>query len=172
MATTLDISWLLRASIVFSISALDAYFHDKVKFRAGHSDLNDMPPAMADFEIPLRELISWEDAKRKGNVFRNWFSNYFATRPLQRKEDIASALKIVGINELWATIEPDTPKRNVFLDQFSSYVTRRNQIAHEGDRLAHRNSAKKLRPINEKYVQDCIKFSRDLVQKIEKAFPK
>jgi len=33
LGTKLEISWLLRAVVVFSVSALDAYFHDKVKYR-------------------------------------------------------------------------------------------------------------------------------------------
>ncbi|MGH7989138.1 MAG: hypothetical protein ACREDS_02945, partial [Limisphaerales bacterium] len=43
LGTKLDISWLLRAVVIFSVSALDAYFHDKVKYRAGKFDLQDMP---------------------------------------------------------------------------------------------------------------------------------
>jgi hypothetical protein len=109
--TNLQISWLLRAAVVFSVSALDAYFHDKVKYRAGHFDLADMPSAMAKFRVPLEDLTKWENARRKGNVLRNWLVQHYSVRPLQKTQDIADALKMVDINDLWATVEPNSPQR-------------------------------------------------------------
>ena len=169
--TKLQISWLLRAVVVFSVSALDAYFHDKVKYRAGKFDLQDMPPALAKFEIPLGDLTKWEEADRKGNVIRNWLTEHFSTIPLQRKDDITNALKIVGIDSVWATIEPDSPKRDALIEQMKTFIHRRNQIAHEGDRETSRKSGKKLRIINRAFAQSAVYFSKDLVQRIENAFP-
>src|SRR5712692_8345351 len=64
--------WLLRAAVVFAVSALDTYFHDKVKYRVGKFSLSDLPVQLGGFEIPIRELTTWEEAQRKGNVLRNW----------------------------------------------------------------------------------------------------
>jgi hypothetical protein len=89
LRTTLEISWLLRAVVVFSVSAMDAYFHDKIKYRAGKFDLQDMPPTLAKFKISLEELSKWDEADRKGNVIRNWLTEYYSTKPLQRQDDIA-----------------------------------------------------------------------------------
>ena len=172
LRTQLEISWLLRASVVFSISAMDAYFHDKIKYRAGHSSLTDLPPAMARFQIPLSELPTWEQATRKGNVLRNWLVDHFSTRPLQKTDDIADALKIAGIQDLWATIEPNTPDRDLMFTKLRGFVTRRNQIAHEGDRESSRRSGKRLRPIDRNYAQECIDFIKDLVGRVETAFPR
>ncbi len=172
LGSNLKISWLLRAAVVFSISALDAYFHDKIKYRAGKFSASEMPPAMAAFKIPLRGLTKWEDAQRKGNVLRNWLTEHFSTRPLQRQVDIADALKLVGITDLWATIEPNSPKRNALLSDMASQIRRRNQIAHEGDRDPSRRGGKKVRPIDPKYAQGCIDLVKELVTRIEAAFPK
>jgi hypothetical protein len=171
LGTKLEITWLLRAVVVFSVSALDAYFHDKVKYRAGKFDLQDMPPSLAKFEIPLADLGKWEKAQRKGNVIRNWLAEHFATIPLQRKEAISDALKLVGIDSLWATIEPNSPDREKLLDTMRDYIKRRNQIAHEGDRESSRKSGKKLRSIDRQYAEDCMKFVKGLVAKVEHAFP-
>lgn len=171
LGTKLEISWLLRAVVVFSVSALDAYFHDKIKYRAGKFDLQDMPPALAKFQVSLSELTKWEEAKRKGNVIRNWLTEYYSTKPLQRKDDIADALKKVGIGEVWATIEPDSPKRDALLDDMANFIQRRNQIGHEGDRESSRRSGKKLRKIDRKYARRSVDFAKDLVQRIENAFP-
>ena len=171
LGTKLEITWLLRAVIVFSVSALDAYFHDKVKYRGGRFDLQDMPPSLAKFEIPLVDLTKWDEAKRKGNVIRNWLVEHFSTIPLQRQEAISNALKMVGIDSLWATIEPKSPDREKMLDQMQGFIKRRNQVAHEGDRESSRKSGKKLRPINRQYAEDCMKFVIAFVAKIEHAFP-
>jgi hypothetical protein len=171
LKTSLKISWLLRASVVFAVSSLDAYFHDKVRYRAGRFGLTDMPPAMASFTVPLKELSKWEDATRKGNVLRGWLTSYYSTRPLQRRDDIANALKVVGISDLWATIEPDSPKRDALFDEMAMFVKRRNQIAHEGDRESSRRSGKRLRDMDTTYAQSCIDFTKMLVDRIERAFP-
>jgi hypothetical protein len=171
LGTSLEITWLLRAAIVFAISALDAYFHDKVKYRAGKFGLNDLPPQLAKFEIPIVALTGWDTAKRKGNVIRNWLTEHFSTRPLQRREDIANALRLVGIDSLWNTIEPDNQKRQELLDEMTLYVKRRNQIAHEGDRESSRKSGKKLRRIQRQAADECAVFVRNLVQLVENAFP-
>lgn len=171
LGTRLDISWLLRATIVFSVSACDAYFHDKIKYRAGKFDLQDMPPKLAKFQILLGDLTKWDKAVRKGNVIRNWLVDHFSTLPLQRKDAISDALKLVGIESVWATIEPNTPAMEEMLEKMSSFIKRRNQVAHEGDRESSRKSGKKLRAIDREYALECMNFVRELIQKIEHAFP-
>jgi hypothetical protein len=171
LGTKLEISWLLRAVVIFSVSALDAYFHDKVKYRAGKFDLQDMPPMLAKFEIPLGDLVKWEGVARKGNMIRNWLVEHFATIPLQRKDTISDALKTVGMDAVWATIEPNSPDREKLLETMQAYIKRRNQVAHEGDSESSRKSGKKLRQIDRQYAEDCMKFVKDLVGKIEHAFP-
>lgn len=69
--STLDSSWLLRGSVVFSISSMDAYFHDKLKYRAGKFNLDNMPEKMRGHTIRIEDLETWEYAERKGNVLRN-----------------------------------------------------------------------------------------------------
>ena len=170
LGTKLEITWLLRAVVVFSVSALDAYFHDKVKYRAGKFDLQDLPPSLAKFEIPLGDLTKWDESKRKGNVIRNWLVDHYSTIPLQRQEAINTAFKLVGIESLWATIEPNSPARDKLLSEMRGYIKRRNQVAHEGDRESSRKSGKKLRSIDRQYAEDCMKFAKNLVTKIEHAF--
>ena len=171
LGTKLEITWLLRGVVVFSVAALDAYFHDKVKYRAGRYDLQDMPPRLAKFEIPLSDLAKWDGAQRKGNVIRNWLVDHFSTIPLQRKDAISDALKFVGIDSVWATIEPNTPERDRMLNVMSDYIKRRNQIAHEGDRESSRKSGKRLRPISRVYAEECMTFVVDMVGRVEHAFP-
>ncbi|MEK6278728.1 MAG: hypothetical protein AABN95_00075 [Acidobacteriota bacterium] len=91
---------------MFTVSALDSYFHDKVKYGVGKFSVNALPPALAKFEIPISGLPAWDQAKRKGNVLRNWVTDYLSVRTLQSPVAVAEALKLAGINDFWATIEP------------------------------------------------------------------
>jgi len=96
---------------------------------------------------------------------------HFSTIPLQRQEAISAAFKLVGIDSVWATIEPNSPDRERMLEQIQGYTNRRNQVAHEGDRESSRKSGKKLRAIDRQYAKDCMEFAKNLVAKIEHAFP-
>jgi hypothetical protein len=166
-----DIDWVLRAAAVFSVSALDTYFHDKVKYRVGKFNLENLPPALAKFDIPVQELTSWDAATRKGNVLRNWVVEHLSTRPLQSPTAIADALKLAGIDALWDRIEPDKKRKDELLATLNTLVQRRNQISHEGDRMTSRRSGKALRPIHRTQVEEWIAFVEDLVRRIEAAFP-
>lgn len=168
----LDISWLLRATVVFSISAFDAYFHDKIKYRAGHFKVSTLPSALGRFAVPLSELPKWDAAKRKGNAIRNWITDYYSVIPLQRPDEIVKALKLVGIDNFWPSLEPHNAKRTALLEKLALLTKRRNQIAHEGDREGARNSGKKLRPITRDEAQDCVDFIRSLIGRVETAFPR
>jgi hypothetical protein len=171
LQTQLQIHWILRAGVVFVVSALDTYFHDKIKYRVGKYSLANLPPALAKFEIPISDLTKWESAERKGNVLRNWITESLSVKPLQRREAIADAMKLAGINDVWSTIEPDKEQRQKLFDEFDALVRRRNQIAHEGDRQHSRRSGKRLHPIDRKLLDDAITFATNLVAKVEVAFP-
>lgn len=170
--STLNTRWILRAAIVFVVSALDTYFHDKVKYRVGHYRFGTLPPQLARFEIPLGELETWQRAHRKGNVLRNWVTAYLATRPLQSPEAIADALKLVGITDFWATIAGNPTRVSALKNFVNVMVRRRNQIAHEGDRQQSRRSGKKLHPIGRQTIVKYIDFVEKLVTRIEAKFPK
>jgi len=171
LKTPLQIDWVLRAAIVFSVSALDSYFHDKVKYRVGKLSLENLPPALAKFQISIEDLTNWDTAQRKGNVLRNWVTEYLSTRPLQSPTAIADAMKLAGYIALWDTIEPNNANKKQLLLTLGQLVKRRNQIAHEGDREQSRKSGKQLRKIKKSEVDDAIQFVKDVVTKIEHAFP-
>lgn len=167
----LDIEWILRACIVFAVSALDTYFHDKVKYRVGRFSLDNLPPALAKFQIPIAELTSWEKSARKGNTLRNWVVEYLSVRPLQSHDSIVDALKLANIQTFWDTIEPNKANKSQMLKDFNALIKRRNQISHEGDREQSRRSGKALRAIKRDEVVSHIKFVEELVAKAEAAFP-
>ena len=171
LGSSLDLDWLLRSGIVLAVSAMDAYYHDKVRYRVSRFARTALPNRLADLKIPLNELAKWDKAKRKGNVIRQWVVEHLEVRPLQRPNAIADALKLVCIQEFWNTIESNNPDRDALLARLNELVRRRNQIAHEGDRLQSRSSGKALRQISRDYVVDAIGFVKRLVSKTENSFP-
>ncbi len=172
LKVTMKLDWLLRASIVFVVSALDTYFHDKVKYKAGKFSLDSLPTQLGNFQIPIKNLANWEKSNRKGNVLRNWLTDHYAVRPLQSPTAISDALKLVGYEGCWDKIAPKKEDKKAIQDVFNALVKRRNQIAHEGDREQHRNSGKKLRKIDRAEADSAVAFAKDLVAKFEAAFPK
>lgn len=163
--------WILRASVVFTVSAIDTYFHDKIRYKVGKFSLENLPPALGSLQIKVKNLIEWDNNERKGNVLRNWVTEYLSTKPLQSQHIIAESLKYAGIEALWDRIEPDPQNKDALLKELNELIKRRNQISHEGDRMTSRSSGKQLREIERDKVDNWIKFSEKLIQKIEDAFP-
>ena len=171
LGSALHLDWLLRSAIVLAVSAMDAYFHDKVRYRAGKFPLNALPRQFAKLEVSLTELERWDKSRRKGNVLRRWALAHLAQKPLQTRDAIAGAMRLIGIEAFWNTLEPDTRKRQALLDTMEKIVRRRHQIAHEGDRLQSRRSGKRLRAITREETTEAIDFIKQLVQRVEDAFP-
>ena len=164
-----DITWLLRASVVFSVSAMDAYFHDKVRYRVGRFSADDLPPALGKVQIKLADLSTWESHVRKGNAIRNWVVGQMAFKSLQSKDQIADAMRLCGAEGFWDSVFPDSHERKETLSKLKTYADRRNDVVHEGDRLSARNSGKALRPIDLGYARDCREFVVGLVEAVEAA---
>ena len=162
-----DITWLLRASVVFSVSALDAYFHDKVRYRVGRFGVGDLPPALGKVQIGLSDLRTWEAHERKGNAIRNWVVGQMSYKSLQSKDRIADAMRLCGVEAFWVKVLPDSVKRNQALSKLKAFADRRNDVVHEGDRLSARNSGKQLRAIDSSYARDCREFVAELVDAVE-----
>jgi len=170
LRSSFDLDWLLRSAIVLAVSAMDAYFHDKVRYRAARFASAPMPRQLASLKVPLGEVRKWDEVSRKGNVIRRWVVEHLKTRPLQSPNAIAEALKLVGIQGLWNTVEGDPSARDALLACLNQLVKRRNQIAHLGDRLQSRSSGKALRPITRDYAVRGIEFVKELVQRTEDCF--
>lgn len=171
--TDLNTRWILRAAVVFVVSALDTYYHDKVKYRVRRCyRAGSLPTQLASFKVPLGELEKWEKAYRRGNVVRNWVMTHLARQSLQSPDSIADALKLVGINDYWGTIAGSSTQTLALKTQWNGLIRRRNQITHEGDRQQSRCSGKKLRPIDPSTVEKYIRFAEKLVEMTERAFPR
>ncbi|HEY6169863.1 MAG TPA: HEPN domain-containing protein [Verrucomicrobiae bacterium] len=167
LGVSLDYDWLLRGAVVFLVSALDAYFHDRIKYGVSRLSGDSMPEALRKHRITIGDLADWQASRRKGNVIRNWIADHLSTIPLQSPDRIAEYMKYVGIDGFWNQVEPDHGKKKKLLKKLGLIFRRRNQIAHEGDRLAGRKSGKKLRHIDEIEVKEWSAWIDKLIHDID-----
>jgi hypothetical protein len=165
----LDLSDILRAALVLSVSALDFYVHEVVRLGMLeiHQGLRPEPPAFSRFQISLgsaREGLSvalnldyWlEDEIRQRHSYKSF----------QQPENIADAIRLISDKKLWEEVSKvvGRPAQDI-RQQLSIIVDRRNKIAHEADidptlGLGNRWG------INEILVNDAVDFIEWVVESI------
>ena len=181
-----ELSEILRAAIVSSVSALDRYCHDELLARVinkmGCSD-KKWPAELKKVSLPLsfvkRAVKNAKLRKGKGGrvrtrpmhiVKQGLQEKFHKDLTLQRPEDIATAWSMVGIKSLWSRCGKNMNERaDEVKDHLNRIIKRRNEIAHEGDIRRVRNSGKIIvNPIDIDGVQSDIKWLRNLVNSMEK----
>ena len=168
----LDLSDILRAALVLSVSALDFYVHEIVRLGMLeiHQGLRSEPLAFSRFQISLgsaREGLSvalnldyWlEDEIRQRHSYKSF----------QQPENIADAIRLISDKKLWEEVAKTVgrPAQDI-KQQLSIIVDRRNKIAHEADidptlGLGNRWG------INEVLVNDAVNFIEQVVESIHSA---
>jgi hypothetical protein len=167
--SALDLSDILRAALVLSVSALDFYVHEVVRLGMLeiHQGLRLEPPAFSRFQISLgsaREGLSvalnldyWlEDEIRQRHSYKSF----------QQPDNIADAIRLISDKKLWEEVGKVMGRSAQDVkQQLSIIVDRRNKIAHEADidptlGLGNRWG------ISETLVNDAVDFIEQVVESI------
>jgi len=157
--SAIDISDILRASLVLGVSALDHFVHEFVRLGMldVHRGIRQATDAHLAFRIPLSHARvalanvnehDWLDqAVREAHGWQSF----------QHPDKIADALRLVSGISLWEAIgaELGTTSKGVKA-QLAAIVDRRNKIAHEAD-LDATNPGTRW-PINAGLVRDALHF--------------
>jgi len=163
-------SELLRAALVTSVSAMDAYFHDKIAQNIARTIKRTEP----DFPVELVSLLS-EVGKNKEDVVRALLKVTTRDRPLahvstqvnrllsertyQDPGKIEQGLKTIGINGFWQSV---APKLNTTPDQLKRdvvrYIKRRHAIVHVGDLGTSKKTRHRVRKISPSFSLECVDF--------------
>jgi hypothetical protein len=156
-AGALDLTDILRASIVFAVSAIDTFIHDITRIGMVEIFQNVRPTtdAFGRFPISMENVLlvvatpgdtKWlEDEIRRQH---GWLS-------FQQPDKVAEAIRLFCGKEIWKevgfrlAIDPKSAKNRLVL-----IVDRRNKIAHEAD--MDPTSPGSRWPIDEMLVQDVI----------------
>lgn len=137
---------LLRAEWVARVSALDLYVHELVAqgMRSIFDGQRPQTNAYLRFHIPLEvvsRILAAKSLTDAGAAFDLEVREQLAILTFQQPEKIADAVRLFSQTELWnevalkfgATPSTKTNEAKAIKRQLSLIITRRNQIAHEGD---------------------------------------
>ena len=174
-----DLLWLPRSAVVVAIASLDAYIHAVLYDRIPRVlRRNPIPEKLCE---AMANIVTIKDAKTfrrafpliSGKHIRDRLTNQLKTetlafQPFQTPDKIIFAYALIGYANVFVSVSniwpgPRTSDEDI-KRQLSTYVRRRNQIAHEGDREA--NGA--IRHMQRQYAKDCADFIENLVSKLDR----
>jgi len=166
--TALDLSDILRAELVLSVSALDHYVHELVRlgmldaFRGRRSRTRQFLDFQVSVESALEGIIGGEDWLDNQIRIRNGY------RSFQTPDNIAAAIRLVSDIRLWDIVASSmsVPADEV-KERLSLIVDRRNKIAHEAD--MNPSPYEERYSIDRKAVTDSVDFIVQVAHSIHAA---
>ena len=169
--TVLDLSDILRAALVLSVSALDYYIHEIVRIGMLEIYQNQRlePLAFSRFQISLGSARQQINSESNGN---SWLESEIRERhgykSFQKPDNIADAIRLISDKKLWEEVsrQMNRPAREI-KQQLSLIVDRRNKIAHEAD-IDPTLSLGNRWPIDEISTAETADFIETVAQSIHK----
>lgn len=182
---------LLRASILFTMGALDAYIHQivsenmvkfiKLNLKRGKKNPNNLVKLTKIVDMfkktfdPIDYLVIFEN-DRPYVQLRKKFDQELFLRTYESTDQIQKAFALFAINNFWDEFKRSGTNRqkNTVLEkipkQLDALFDRRNQIVHEMDRNRSRRKKGKRRSISVTTCRECIRVSRTIVKFIESSY--
>lgn len=164
----IDISDVLRAELVLTVSALDYYIHEVVRkgmlevFQGTRIETR----SFKKFNISLESV---KDAITNPSSF-DWLDNEIIIRhswkSFQQSEKLAEAFRLISDINLWNESANKLGKPAIDLkNNLDLIVDRRNKIAHEAD--IDPSFPGNRWPIDENMVTDSVNFIEEFVKTID-----
>jgi len=166
---------ILRAAVVISVSAMDAYFHEKIP-----ENIARLVRAKKGKNLPGKFV----DTIKSGASHDKLIGIFFQKRPLshivtivrksmtdrtyQDPSKIEDVLKIVGVTDVWYKVGRKLKLRKEKAKTYiQGYVTRRHQIVHRGDYGQTKKTKNQLKPITRPYAERCVREVKRFVEAID-----
>ncbi|GBQ60183.1 hypothetical protein AA0313_2330 [Acetobacter indonesiensis NRIC 0313] len=178
-STNKDLFWILRSSVVASISALDTYIHtvlnDQIPKLLSENNISEVLASEMSSLIPIKNassfkaaypLISSRDISQRLSIKLHEKTLQFMS--FQAPEKIIFAYDMINQPDIFDKIAatwsgPKTTGEEI-KRKLANYVKRRNQIAHEGDH-DHQGNVRRIQP---KYANECEDFIKNIVNRLNK----
>lgn len=167
----LDLSDMLRAALVLSVSALDYYIHEIVRIGMLEIYQNQRPEpsAFSKFQISLgsaRQQINF--AANDNSWLESEIRQRHSYKSFQQPDNIADAIRLISDKKLWEEVsrQMNRPAREI-KRQLKLIVDRRNKIAHEAD-IDPTLSLGNRWPIDEILTAEAVDFIETVAQSIHK----
>lgn len=132
----LDLSDLLRAEFVLSVSALDCFIHEIVEIGMKEIYLKNraITSKFLSFNVPIGSF--WQDSTVLAN--HEWLLEEVrikhSFKSFQRSDNIAEAIKLISNVKIWEKVgELTSQNAKDVKDRLDLIIDRRNKIAHEAD---------------------------------------
>ena len=138
---------LIRATVTFSVAAMDAYFTDRfceslVPFLKNRRAGKDLIHLVREAGVDTEQVLILLTMKRPYRRIRTLVSAYLERRTTQRLDAIDELFLCFGLPEFTKRVEGSMGKKTA-LARVEKLVERRHQIVHDGDMNEHG----KVRPI-------------------------
>ncbi|WP_295093666.1 HEPN domain-containing protein [Ruminococcus sp.] len=168
----LDSSDLLRWQYVLSVSALDKYIHDIVRYGMIEEFIGNKVETKSykGVKIDLSIASSIKNSTAPELEFSNEILRQHSFKAFQDPDKISEALSLIWEEKhKWAVISSNMPyviSENDLKTKLKNIVIRRNQIVHEGDCLSTQPPLQQ-QIISKNDTIDVINFIKDIVNAIE-----
>ena len=161
----LDLSDVLRAELVFAVSALDQFVHEVVRLGMldSYRGSRVRTQGFLGFQVSLEGVLESLDA---GNG-EQWLDDQIRTRnsyrSFQTPDNIAEAVRLVSEISLWNEVAKrmDMSSQEV-RETLHLIVSRRNQIAHEAD--VNPSPYEDRFSIDRKMVTEAVEFIEEVAE--------
>jgi hypothetical protein len=162
---------ILRAEIVLSVSALDCFIHDLIKYGMveayqGHRSFGKQ---FETYQIPVKFLRLIENSEQlddKLGYLENAIMENNSKDSYQSPKSIEYALQLINITSVWKSLaNPMNDKAEDIKNELALIVDRRNKIAHEADYDVLTGSKS---PIDRQNINDVIQFIENFCESIYK----
>ena len=169
----LDLSDVLRASLVTSVSSLDHFIHEVVRF--GMLEVYRIQqaktPAFLRFRVTLESVLLASADPNSQEWLENQIRVQHGHLSFQMPDNIADAVRLISEVSLWSEVAQilGIGSRDV-TDRLTLIVQRRNKIAHEADitpdHAGQMLNSDSRSPIDKALVDDAIDFIEHIAEAI------
>lgn len=169
------VSELLRASIAFSISAMDLFFHDSVVYWSWemlrHAE-DEIPKELKKVSLPILttkrvvEQLRKNSKARPSEKIKKALQEVLHEQTFQSSNNIKKAFDMLGIEDCWTKVAAEMGMhKSDMLKTLNDSVRRRNKIVHEAD-IILKTKAKRIdkRDISKTEVEAIVNFIRRFVE--------
>ena len=169
----LDLTDILRAALVMSVSALDHFIHEIVRlgmleaYRAERVRTS----AFLRFQVSLESIIEATSGLVPETRLESQIRERHGYQTFQTPDQIADAIRLISNATLWNNVSVNLDvERRELTETLTLIVQRRNKIAHEADLMpdyAGQTAFSDLRsPIEPGMVDDVINFIKQVGEAI------
>lgn len=159
---------ILRAEIVLSVSALDCFIHDLVKYGMVKAyQGSSLGKQFETYQIPvkfLRLIESSQQLEDKLGHLENAIMENNSKDSYQSPKSIEYALQLVNITSIWKNLSNLMNRKSEDIkNELALIIDRRNKIAHEADYDVLTGSKS---PIDRNDANNVIQFIEDFCESV------